>query len=85
MSDYPDCMECFRPMRTARQRLSQHPGTVQFNSHGHCTSCVRRLMKAGAWPPEKQPRNDIDVTATMASLMAYLKWRAPYRAKVEQS
>lgn len=83
MSGYRDCHDCKRPMRTCRQTLADHPGTVTHSAHGYCITCYKRRKKA-AGQVYKQPRTDIDVTATMASLMAYHQWRAPYRAKAMQ-
>jgi hypothetical protein len=74
-----DCRGCARPMRRGRDLLTEHPGTVQYSGHGYCCTCAKRKRAAGE--PLKQPRPDVDVTATIQSLTAYLQWRAPFRAK----
>lgn len=75
-----DCRGCARPMRKARELLTDRPGTVQYSSCGYCATCAKRMRATGQ--ALKQPRPEVDVTATLQSLTAYLKWRAPYRAKV---
>jgi len=85
MSDYRDCAGCYRPMRTAHTSLTDHPGTILYYSQGYCRPCYRSCGIAALPKNEKQPTTDIDVRATMASLMAYHQWRKPFRAKAGQS
>lgn len=77
-TDYPECIDCKRPMRSSRRRLAECPGTVPSHSHGRCQMCAKRA-KSGHTGFQKKPRPDVDVTATIQSLTSYLEWRRPYR------
>ena len=84
--NHGDCLDCHRPMRGSRHKAAEHPGTVSYCSNGLCQGCTRRRRRTGQPMPEnKQPRTHMNVTATTASLMAYLQWRKPFRAKAGQS
>lgn len=85
MVNYPDCVHCHRPMRSSKWKAADYPGTVQASSSGYCAACYRRFRRTNELPPKKQPRTDIDTGANMRSLMAYLAWRKPFRAKAGQS
>jgi hypothetical protein len=80
MSEYKDCSDCKRPMRSGRWKIADHPGTVVYGCNGVCNSCYWRIKHATGLPPTK-PRPDVDVTQTLQSLAAYLEWRRPFRIK----
>lgn len=85
MSDHRGtCTECKRPMRNHRRTIAQFPNTVPYHADGRCSGCYRRVIGPSK-SPKKQPKTEVDVTATMASLTAYLEWRKPFRAKAGQS
>ena len=82
MSDYGDCKECHRPMRSGRTRATQAPGTVVHDSSGYCQRCSRRLRRTGQLITSQSAKDHSTVNANIRTLAAYLEWRRPYRAKV---
>lgn len=77
MSKVRDCIRCARPYRPFGTTAIDYPGTLSIGAKGMCGYCY----KADPGFTRPDPVERASLSAIEASLAAYLKWRAPFRAK----